>query len=65
MFSMKSKCMPTWGGITYDKIDKLNGGSVAMSYSRTSGNKYLHEGKFTRGDKALMGPVEYEGSKGN
>lgn len=63
VFDEIRKCMPTYRGITYDKIDKLNGVQWPCPTAEHPGTKYLHEGKFTRGDKALMVPVEYEGPK--
>ena len=63
VFNDIRKAMPTYRGITYDRIDKENGIQWPCYDENDPGTPYLHKGKFMRGPKALMVPVEYEGPK--
>lgn len=63
VFDEIRKCMPTYRGITYDRIEKENGIQWPCLDENHPGSKFLHGGKFARGEKALMVPVEYEGPK--
>lgn len=63
VFNDIRKAMPTYRGITYDRIDKENGIQWPCYDENDPGTPYLHKGKFVRGPKALMVPVEYEGPK--
>lgn len=50
--------IPSYAGITYDRIDKV-GLQWPCPSTDHEGTKYLHKGQFVRG-KGLMVPVEYE-----
>ena len=63
IFNEIRKCIPTYSGITYEKIERLNGVQWPCTSEEHEGTKYLHKGRFTRGERALMIPVEYEGPK--
>lgn len=49
---------PSYGGITYDRIDNLEGLQWPCPTEDHLGTKFLHSGKFTRG-KGLFVPVRY------
>ena len=63
IFNEIRKCIPNYSGISYEKIDRLNGVQWPCTSEDHEGSKYLHKGKFARGERALMVPVEYEGPK--
>lgn len=63
IFNEIRKCIPNYSGISYEKIDRLNGVQWPCTSEDDEGSKYLHKGKFARGERALMVPVEYEGPK--
>lgn len=63
IFNEIRKCIPNYSGISYEKIDRLNGVQWPCTSEDHEGTKYLHKGKFARGERALMIPVEYEGPK--
>ena len=63
VFNEIREVMPTYHGITYDRIDKENGLQWPCYDLDHPGTKFLHEGNFVRGPRALMVPVEYEGPK--
>ena len=63
IFNEIRKCIPNYSGISYEKIDRLNGVQWPCTSEDHEGSKYLHKGKFARGERALMIPVEYEGPK--
>lgn len=57
------RVMPTYAGISYERIEKENGLQWPCYDENHPGTPYLHKGEFVRGPKALMVPVEYEGPK--
>lgn len=63
VFDEIRKCMPTYRGITYDRIEKENGAQWPCLDENHPGSKFLHNGKFARVRKSSMVPVEYEGPK--
>lgn len=63
IFNEIRKCIPNYSGISYEKIDRLNGVQWPCTSEDHEGSKYLHKGKFARGERALMVTVEYEGPK--
>lgn len=63
VFNDIRRVMPTYRGITYDRIDENDGLQWPCYDLEHKGTKFLHEGNFIRGPKALMVPVEYEGPK--
>lgn len=58
IFNEIRECMPTYRGITYERIDK-DGLQWPCPTLDHPGTKFLHEGKFPIG-RGLMIPVEYE-----
>lgn len=58
IFNEIRECMPTYRGITYERIDKV-GLQWPCPSEDHPGTLYLHEGKFPIG-RGLMIPVEYE-----
>ena len=58
IFEEIRQAIPSYAGITYERIEKEDGLQWGCPTLDSPGAKYLHTGEFTRG-KGLMLPIEY------